>query len=301
MSRAKYDLTGKVVVITGGSSGIGAATTAEMVRRGARVAVLDVDPNTPETVPARHRNSAIGLVTNVTDRADLDRAMGEVVDRLGRIDVVMANAGILARTSTVRNTPPEAIDTLFAVNVIGVIDTVRAALPHVIAARGQVVLVSSVFAFLNGMGTIPYAMSKAAIEQLGRGLRVELAMHSVSVTTAYFSLIDTPMIRNGIDTDRTAGDVMKVLPPPLLKRLQPEAAARAVVDGVAARRTRVMAPARWIPLSVARGIINPLLDTHLTKNAALRALLTELDNRPTPTTPLMSTPLMSTDLKEDRR
>ncbi|HEY9315938.1 SDR family NAD(P)-dependent oxidoreductase [Williamsia sp.] len=279
MSRTKYDLTGKVVVITGGSSGIGAATTAEMIRRGAKVAVLDIDPTTPETVSSRHPFSAVGLVANVTDRADLDKAMGEAVDRLGRIDAVMANAGVLARTSTLRNTPPEAIDTLFAVNVFGVINTVRAALPHVIDSRGQIVLVSSVFAFLNGMGTIPYAMSKAAIEQLGRGLWVELAMHGVSVTTAYFSLIDTPMIRNGLDTDRAAGDVMKVLPRPLLKRLQPDEAARAVVDGVQARAPRVMRPGRWLPLSAARGLINPILDTALTKNAGLRALLTELDNR----------------------
>ncbi|MGU3435882.1 SDR family NAD(P)-dependent oxidoreductase [Actinomycetes bacterium M1A6_2h] len=279
MSRTTYDLRGKVVVITGGSSGIGAATAAEMIRRGANVAVLDVDPNTPETVSARHPFSALGLVSNVTDRADLDRAMSSVIDRFGRIDVVMANAGVLARTGTLRNTSLEAMDTLLAVNVIGVVNTVRAALPHVIDSRGQVVLVSSVFAFLNGMATIPYAMSKAAIEQLGRGLRVELAMHGVGVTTAYFSLIDTPMIRNGIDSDRTAGDVMKVLPKPLLKRLQPETAARAVVDGVQGRATRVMRPARWIPLSAARGLINPILDTHLTKNAGLRALLTELDNR----------------------
>ncbi|WP_230620971.1 MULTISPECIES: SDR family NAD(P)-dependent oxidoreductase [Nocardiaceae] len=279
MRRASYDMAGKVVVITGGSSGIGAATAAEVTRRGATVAVLDIDPSTPETVAARHPSSAIGVVANVTDRADLDRAMGEVVDRLGRIDVVMANAGVLARTSTLRNTPPTAIDTVFAVNVIGVINTVQAALPHVIDRRGQVVLVSSVFAFLNGMATIPYAMSKAAIEQLGRGLRVELAMHGVGVTTAYFSLIDTPMIQNGLDNDRTAGDVMKVLPRPLLKRLQPQSAARAVVDGIEGRATRVVRPARWIPLSAARGFINPVLDTHLTKSAGLRTLLTELDNR----------------------
>lgn len=279
MSRTTYDLHGKVVVITGGSSGIGAATTAEMIRRGATVAVLDIDPNTPKTVSNRHSSAAVGLVANVTDRADLDRAMAEVLGRFGRIDVVMANAGVLARTGTLRNTPPDAIEALFAVNINGVMNTVLAALPHVIAGRGQILLVSSVFAFLNGMGTIPYAMSKAAIEQLGRGLRVELAMHDVGVTTAYFSLIDTPMIRNGIDIDRTAGDVMKVLPPPLLKRLQPEAAARAVVDGVQSRATRVMRPARWAPLSAARGLINPLLDTHLTKNARLRALLTELDTR----------------------
>ena len=140
-------------------------------------------------------------------------------------------------------------------------------------------LLSSVFAFFNGMGTIPYAMSKAAVEQLGRGLTVELAMHGVGVTTAYFSLIDTPMIQKGFDADRAADDVMKALPRPLLKRLQPSDAANAIVDAVQSRATRVMRPARWLPLSLARGVISPVLDSYLAKNTRLRALLTTLDTR----------------------
>lgn len=279
MSRVKYDLAGKVVVITGGVSGIGAATAREVVRRGARVAVIDIDPRTPDLVAEHHPFAGLGVVASVTDRPGLDRAMREICNHFGRIDVVIANAGVLARTGTLRNSPPEAADTLFAVNVTGAMNTVRSALPHIIDSRGQVVLISSVFSFLNGMGTIPYAMSKAAIEQLGRGLRVELAIHGVSVTTVYFSLIDTPMIQHGIDGDRTAGDLMKALPSPLLKRLRPLDAAVAIVDGIESRAPRVMRPARWTPLSAMRGVINPVLDSHLTKNATLRALMTTLDTR----------------------
>ncbi len=66
--------------------------------------------------------------------------------------------------------PPTAADKLFAVNINGVVNTVSASMEHIVANRGQIVLISSVFAFLNGMGAIPYAMSKAAVEQLGRGL-----------------------------------------------------------------------------------------------------------------------------------
>ena len=72
-----------------------------------------------------------------------------------------------------------------SVNVEGVVNTVSASIESVIASRGQLVLVSSVFAYINGAGAIPYAMSKAAVEQLGRGLRVELARHGASATTAY--------------------------------------------------------------------------------------------------------------------
>src|SRR6185436_11527854 len=88
------------------------------------------------------------------------------------------------------------------------------ALPQVIAQQGQVVLISSVFAFLNGMGTIPYAMSKAAVEQLGRGLRVELAGHGVSVLTAYFSLVQTDMIARGVDEAPVVLDLLGTQPGP---------------------------------------------------------------------------------------
>lgn len=279
MSRTKYDLAGKVVVITGGTSGIGAATAGEMLRRGAQVAVIDIAPDTTDLVTKRHPFAAFGVVADVTDRDQLAAAVQNIIDRFGRIDVVIANAGVLARTGTLRNTPPGNVDTLLAVNVIGVMNTVRAVLPQLIENRGQVVLLSSVFAFFNGMGTIPYAMSKAAVEQLGRGLTVELAMHGVGVTTAYFSLIDTPMIQKGFDADRAADDVMKALPRPLLKRLQPSDAANAIVDAVQSRATRVMRPARWLPLSLARGVISPVLDSYLAKNTRLRALLTTLDTR----------------------
>src|SRR5205085_2406522 len=99
-----------------------------------------------------------------------------------------------------------------------VANTVAATLDAVVASQGQVVLISSVFAFINGMGTIPYAMSKAAVEQLGRGLHVELADHGVSVLTAYFSLVDTDMIRHGVDEDDIVMELLSSLPKPMLKR-----------------------------------------------------------------------------------
>src|SRR6201992_2869241 len=158
------------------------------------------------------------------------------------------------------------MESLRAINLTGVVNTIQAAMDQVIANHGQFVLISSVFAFLNGMGAIPYAMSKAAVEQLGRGLRVELAAHGVSTTIAYFSLIETNMITQGVDDDAVVDELLSTLPQAFLKRLQPETAATAIADGLAQRSPRVMEPSRWKPLSALRGLIAPAMDSHLARD-----------------------------------
>ncbi|MFJ9147584.1 SDR family NAD(P)-dependent oxidoreductase [Streptomyces sp. NPDC102270] len=106
------------------------------------------------------------------------------------------------RGATLRTSSTSLVDRLFDLNVGGALKTVRAALSRLVEDRGRLVLISSVFAFVNGAGAIPYAMSKAAVEQLGRGLRVELAAHGVSVTTACFAVINTDLTRPCSDPNR---------------------------------------------------------------------------------------------------
>jgi NAD(P)-dependent dehydrogenase (short-subunit alcohol dehydrogenase family) len=171
------------------------------------------------------------------------------------------------------------VDRLFDVNVGGVLNTVRATLPGLIENRGRLVLISSVFAFVNGAGTIPYAMSKAAVEQLGRGLRVELAAHGISVTTAYFAMINTDMIRQSIDEDPTAQALLDTQPRFLRKRISPEQAAEAVVAGLCRRDARVFRPRRWTVISRLRGIVAPALDSRLTRDGTVQRLLERLDER----------------------
>lgn len=279
MKRPCFDVRGAVVVITGGTSGLGNATARELLSRGAKVAVLDVHPDTARIARAMSPESAIGVVADVRDRGGLDRAVTEVVDHFGGIDVTIANAGVLGRTATLRTTPIEAVESVFAVNVTGAVNTIHACMDEIVATRGQFVLISSVFAFINGMGAIPYAMTKAAVEQLGRGLQVELAPHGVSTTVAYFSLIDTDMIRHGVDGDPLADDLLSVIPKPLLKRLQPATAAAALADGITVRAAHITAPARWKPISALRGIIAPALDPRLARNPRLQAALIALDAR----------------------
>lgn len=220
MNRPRFDVRGAVIVITGGT---GAWATRPRVKcsPAGKVAVIDVHPDTARIAARMSPDSAFGVVADVRDCASLDRAVTEIVDRFGGIDVAIANAGALGRTATVRTTPIEAIESVLAVNVTGVVNTVHACMDQILASRGHFALISSVFAFINGMGAVPYAMSKSAVEQLGRGLQVELAPHGVSTTIAYFSLIDTAMIRHGVDDDPLADDLLSAIPQPLLKRLTP--------------------------------------------------------------------------------
>jgi len=193
--------------------------------------------------------SITSLVGDVTDLNDMSRTVETVLSEAGLLDIVIANAGVVARGATLRAAAHPMVDRLFDINVGSALNTVNAALPSLIETRGRIVLISSVFAFVNGAGTIPYAMSKAAVEQLGRGLRVELAAHGISVTTAYFALINTDMIRQSVDEDPAAQALLNTQPRFLRKRINAEEAADAIVDGLRRHNPRIFRPRRWSVLT----------------------------------------------------
>jgi NAD(P)-dependent dehydrogenase (short-subunit alcohol dehydrogenase family) len=165
------------------------------------------------------------------------------------------------------------------VNLLGVCRTVEAALPEIVPRQGHVVLVSSIYAFTNGAGAVPYAMSKAAVEQLGRALRLELAPHGASASVAYFGFIDTEMVHRAIDADPLANAMFEVLPRPLHKRLTPAVAGEAIVRGIERRAPRIIRPRRWTVMSLLRGVLGPLGDARIERNEESLARLREADER----------------------
>jgi NAD(P)-dependent dehydrogenase (short-subunit alcohol dehydrogenase family) len=162
---------------------------------------------------------------------------------------------------------------------MGVYLTVEAALPEIVPRRGHVVVISSIYAFTNGAGEIPYAMSKAAVEQLGRGLRAELSPHGASATVAYFGFIDTAMVQQALDADPLADRMLGALPRPLRKRLQPAEAGEALARAIERRSARLIRPRRWALMSVLRGILGPLGDARMERDAETQALMRDIDAR----------------------
>lgn len=276
--KKRYPVKGKVVLITGAGRGLGAATASTLAQRGAHVVVADIDQDSAQRVVATLPNArGLALTCDVTQPDSVTEAVSRTTDEFGGIDVVIANAGIMGRGATMRALGPGEVGQVMSVNVAGVVNTVSAAMESVISRRGQIVLISSVFAFLNGAGVIPYAMSKAAVEQLGRGLNVELARHGASTMTAYFSLIDTDMIRSGLDADPHAQALVGAMPEFVGKRIAPEAAATAIVDGIEGRKSAIMIPKHWSPISALRGVAGPLVDTRLARDAGVQDALARMD------------------------
>ena len=279
----RYDLAGKVVLITGAGGGLGSRLARVLTQRGARVALLDVDLNAAQRAAAaldQRRVTALG--GDVTDLNSMRDAVHQTIETFGRLDVVVANAGILGRGATFRNLTTAEIERVMAVNVIGAVNTASATLEAVIERQGQIVMISSVYAFVNGAGALPYSMSKAAVAQLGRGLTAELAPHGASAMTAYFALLETDMIGHGVDAHPEVADLLSLTPKYLLKRIDPTIAATAIADGLEARAQRVVTPRRWRPLFAMQGIAGPAADKKNVRTPAMHAALTRLEIRDLP-------------------
>ena len=275
----KFDVRGKTAVITGGARGIGLGCSQALAKRGARVVVVDLDQEACDTAAAQISADSFGLAADVTDLAAMQKVMANVVKEAGGIDIVIANAGIAQTGVTVRAMANEMAERVLAVNLNGVYNTAIAALPQIAERRGHIVVTASVYAFVNGAGQAPYAMAKAGVEQLGRALRVELAPHGAGASVAYFGFIDTPMVQNMLDGDRAADQVKDLVPKALLKRLTPAQAGETVAQGIETRKPRIITPRRWAAYSTLRGVVNPLIDSWMVKDAKSQEMIRELDSR----------------------
>jgi NAD(P)-dependent dehydrogenase (short-subunit alcohol dehydrogenase family) len=268
-------LSGKTVLITGAARGIGEALARQAAAKNANVAVVGLEAD---------RLKALGKELNghwfecdVTDQAGLDLAVASTIERFNRIDVVVANAGV-ANIGTLRSGSVDAFVRTIDVNLNGVVRTVAAALPHLVAAKGYALLISSAAAFTAMPGMAAYCASKAGVEQFGNVLRLELAHLGVGVGTAHPIWIDTDMVR-GFSSDLPSfSDVRKKLPWPLSKELTVTDCAAIMLRGIEKRKRRVYVPRSIGLVQAMRAIvISPLSDAIIKRGTDRGARIEQME------------------------
>jgi 3-oxoacyl-[acyl-carrier protein] reductase len=196
MSMSRFD--GRVAVVTGSARGIGAATVRRFAKEGAAVAVLDLDQELAEKSASElGAGTAVGLACNVGDAASVEAAVGTVVQQLGKIDVLVNNAGV-TRDNLLFKMTEEDWDAVMNVHLRGTFLMSREVQKHMVAAKyGKIVNLSSVSA-LGNRGQANYSTAKMGLQGFTRTLALELGPFGINVNAIAPGFIVTDM------TDATA-------------------------------------------------------------------------------------------------
>lgn len=196
-------VSGKVLVVTGAGSGIGRAVALEALRRGARVAAVDLNPETLDETAARaHAGDWISThVLDITDKAAVDALPAAVEARHGAADGLVHCAGIIQPFVRLKDLDDAAIERVFNVNWWGTLHLTRAFLPVLLERpEGHIVNTSSMGGFLPVPGQTIYGASKAAVKLLTEGLHAECQGTNVHVTVVFPGAVATNITTNsGVD------------------------------------------------------------------------------------------------------
>lgn len=203
-----FELTGKVAIVTGASRGIGRAVAETLARQGAHVVVGYVSgaEAAREVVEAivGGGGKAEAMRLDVADTAATEKAIAEAAKRLGRLDIVVANAGISIDALLLR-LKDEDLDRILAVNVKGTVACARAAIKVMMRARtGRIVMMSSVVGETGNAGQTAYAASKAALLGVAKSLAREYASRGITVNAVTPGYIETDMTGALTDEQRQA-------------------------------------------------------------------------------------------------
>jgi NAD(P)-dependent dehydrogenase (short-subunit alcohol dehydrogenase family) len=248
------ELNARVVAITGGARGIGRAIAAELARAGARVGIGDVDLAAAEDAAAAIDGDVHAFQVDVTDRASMEGFVDGVEERLGPLDVMVNNAGILL-VGPFLEEDDAATERQIAVNVMGVVHGMRTALPRMRErGRGHVVNIASTASWVAPHGEVSYAATKHAVLALTDGVREEVADTGIELTGVFPGLVDTELAKG-------------TKPPRGSKWISPDDVAKAVVAAIREPRPDVFVPrdlaltarlARVLPTRTRRRLMRAL-------------------------------------------
>jgi NAD(P)-dependent dehydrogenase (short-subunit alcohol dehydrogenase family) len=221
MAKEPRSLTGKVAVITGGGRGIGRAIAQSLAREGARVAVGDLDKESAEQTAALLGGEAVGLAIDVTDHAGLVAFFDEVEQRLGPLDIVVNNAGIMPVTPLVEESA-ESIARQLDINLRAVIHGTQEAMRRMVPRRtGHIVNMASIAGRSGFPYLATYCATKHGVVGLSEAARVELRGTGVEVSVVMPSVVRTELTAGlaesrvkAVEVDDVAGEVVSALKRP---------------------------------------------------------------------------------------
>jgi NAD(P)-dependent dehydrogenase (short-subunit alcohol dehydrogenase family) len=237
----KQDLAGQRLLVTGAARGIGAEVARLAVARGATVALIGLEPERLRALAGELGPAATWCEADIRDGESVQFAIDESADRMGGIDLVVANAGVVAY-GTVRQADDAAFEKVIDVNLTGTFRTLKYATPHLERSRGHAMVVASALSFLALPSMASYAASKAGVEMLTLAYRQEVAHLGVTVGLVHPSWIETDLVKGAEQDIPSFVQLRKELPYPGNVTTSVDRAAGAIVDGLVRRRSRVYVP-----------------------------------------------------------
>ena len=252
-------ISDQVILITGGARGIGAETAKALAAKGAKLILTDLDRAAlDETAAEIGVERCLALVADVCDLPSMEAAVAAGIDRFGRLDVAVANAGI-ASYGSVMNTDPAAFKRVLDINVLGVFHTARAALPALVESSGYILVVSSLAAFAAAPGLAAYNASKAGAESLALAVKQEVAFLGIDVGVCHPSWIDTDIVRGAEADLPTFRAIRRKLPYPANSTTTLEECVDEILDGFAKRKARVYVPKGVVLANFTKPLVNSVL------------------------------------------
>jgi NAD(P)-dependent dehydrogenase (short-subunit alcohol dehydrogenase family) len=208
-------LANKVALITGGAglNGLGFATARLMAAHGARVVIMDLEAANPAAAAAQLGEQHLGVVASVTDKAQVERAVAQALERFGRIDILVNNAGITQPRKTVDISPAD-YDAVLDVSLRGTLLASQAVLPAMQRQRGgSIICISSVSAQRGGgiLGGPHYSAAKAGVLGLARAIAREFAIEGIRVNCITPGLIGTDILKGKLTEERKA-EIAETIP-----------------------------------------------------------------------------------------
>jgi meso-butanediol dehydrogenase / (S,S)-butanediol dehydrogenase / diacetyl reductase len=188
------ELSGKVVVLTGGGDGIGAECALAYAREGATVTILDQNIEAAEAVAGRAGHGCIAIRADVADGAMVQSAVAQVLNRFGRIDAVHNNAGIAHPSLPLHETNEADWDRLFRVNVKSVYWTTRFAFPALAASKGAILNTASMVGLIGQPDHAAYVATKGALISMTKAMAADYARYSIRVNAVCPAAVLTPML-----------------------------------------------------------------------------------------------------------